>query len=109
MKEERSRAGGPEEVCRGLLKWIKTPPSVTPLNLSNSHFQPKEVSTLTPPIIDGLDLQLGLRPVLGDVAMYYKMLSRYRINQQQIPKEIYAALEANEVSLILKRDYRLLK
>ena len=102
MNDYLTKPIDPDQLFKALLKWIKTPPSVRSLELSERHSQPKEISTLTPPIIEGLDLQLGLRPVLGDIAMYYKMLSRYCVNQQHTPQEIHAALETNDVELAIR-------
>jgi two-component system sensor histidine kinase/response regulator len=99
MNDYLTKPIDPDELFRVLLKWIKPQKFAVPLDLSDSHFQSKELPALIPPIIDGLDLQFGLRPVLGDIAMYYKMLSRYCANQKNTLQAIHTALDFNDFNL----------
>jgi len=99
MNDYLTKPIDPDELFRVLLKWIKPQKFAVPLDLSDSQFQSKELPALIPPIIDGLDLQFGLRPVLGDIAMYYKMLSRYCANQKNTLQAIHTALDFNDFNL----------
>ncbi len=87
----------PNELFRTLLKWIKPRPAqVTVANLPAKLVAGEEAGDL--PIIDGLDVELGLQRVLGKHSLYLNMLRKYLINQEYTPTELRAALDKNDLA-----------
>ncbi|MDD5755342.1 MAG: response regulator, partial [Methylococcales bacterium] len=89
MNDHVAKPIDPEELFRALLKWIKPKhdkSSVQPTLIIN-----KRSDYL--PIIDGLDVELGLRRVLGNGTLYLNMLRKYVINQENAPANLRAALD----------------
>jgi PAS domain S-box-containing protein len=86
----------PDELFRALLKWIK-PKQVAISDQTNIAIQATaEKQDVDLPIIDGLDVELGLRRVVGKVPFYLGMLRKYVINQQNTPVSLRAALDAED-------------
>lgn len=76
----------PDDLFRTLLKWIKPKQSAAPKAEGKSrdkHPAPQDEISL--PVIEGLDVELGLRRVLGKRPFYLSMLQKYVSNQQATP------------------------
>ena len=87
----------PEELFRTLLRWVR--PTLTDalqesdIKKIQSNYQ--EIESL--PKIDGLDIALGLKRVMGKTSLYLNLLRHYASNQEFLPELIYAALEENDL------------
>ena len=87
----------PDELFKTLLKWIKPRQSVSAQEATKSAkkaVSKKQDSGL--PDIAGLDIELGMKRVLGKIPLYLSMLRKYISNQQNTPAELRAALDAND-------------
>jgi len=94
MNDHVAKPIDPDDLFRKLLKWIK-PKSAKNKTMSNAKAvtHPDEIAL---PLIDGLNVELGLKRVLGNRARYVNMLRSYVTNQQNIADEIRAALDAKD-------------
>ncbi|MCK9199600.1 MAG: PAS domain S-box protein [Gallionella sp.] len=87
----------PDDLFRTLLKWVKPTqfvPAKAEEKIQDRHHAPKDEISL--PVIEGLDVELGLRRVLGKRPLYLSMLQKYVSNQQATPTELRAALDAGD-------------
>lgn len=87
----------PDDLFRALLKWIK-PRQAKPRKNSTKKpaaSQPSLADAWLPPIT-GLDVELGLRRVLGKRPLYLSMLRKYVANQKGLPDELRSALGAGD-------------
>jgi two-component system sensor histidine kinase/response regulator len=98
MNDHLAKPIDPDELFRALLKWIKPKQAVAAQN--NAAKNPIKSATkemdIELPIIAGLDVELGLRRVLGKKTAYLNMLRNYVINQENTPAELRAALDAED-------------
>ncbi len=86
----------PDELFRTLLKWIEPKHDVVrEAKIADPEIVPHP-EPLVLPVIDGLDVELGLRRVLGNQAFYLKMLSAYIDNQEQTPTALRLALDTQD-------------
>jgi len=76
----------PEDLFRALLQWVK------PKNTTATVPTKVEPAAFSLPAIDGLDIELGLRRMLGKVPLYLKMLRMFLGNQQDAGAKIREAL-----------------
>ncbi|MBT9588239.1 response regulator [bacterium] len=83
MNDHIAKPIDPDELFRALLRWV------TPCKAG-------AVSDPDLPTIRGLDIQLGLRRVLGKKSLYLNMLRKYVSNQQNTPAELSRALQAGD-------------
>lgn len=92
MNDHVAKPIEPDELFGSLLKWIK-PRLAVDTNLSTPHSQ-TATRQIAPslPVIDGVDVQLGLRRVLGKVPAYISMLRKYLESQATMPAELRRAL-----------------
>jgi len=84
----------PDELFRTLLRWIKPTGAVAPVKAAAPS---RGVSDGLPEVIPGLDIQAGLRRVLGKRPRYIAMLRGFVTNQTQAGREIQAALAQDDV------------
>jgi signal transduction histidine kinase/CheY-like chemotaxis protein len=84
-----------DELFRALLKWIK-PAADFPQKKTNSNKNIADMQDGDLPVIYGLDVELGLRRVLGKKTAYFNMLRKYAGNQQNTVNELRAALNSND-------------
>ena len=89
----------PETLFGVLLKWIparhgSSPVTQAPVPESILHEDPDHELAL--PIINGLDVELGLRRVLGKRQLYLNMLRKFVANQANTVAEIKRALSAED-------------
>ncbi|MBT9586278.1 response regulator [bacterium] len=82
----------PDDLFRALLQWIKPRLTAAPAQAESAA----AARTAELPPIAGLDIQLGLRRVLGKMPLYLKMLSKFVSNQQGAAGEVRRALEQND-------------
>lgn len=92
MNDYLAKPIDPDELFRTLLKWIKPAQTAKPAEKPAA----KEVARDLP-IIDGLDVELGLQCVVGKKPLYLSMLRKYVINQENTPAELRAALDAADL------------
>jgi two-component system sensor histidine kinase/response regulator len=95
----------PDELFNTLLKWIK-PKQAQALPAGDGRDGPEtaempqqaaaERKEVGLPKIPGLDIELGLRRVLGKKAFYLNMLRKYIANQENTPAQIRAALDVGD-------------
>jgi two-component system sensor histidine kinase/response regulator len=87
----------PNELFSTLLKWIKPNQSMKASNVPIVKKKVAEQEAVLP-LIDGLDVELGLQRVIGKKSLYMNMLRKYVINQANLSNELRAALAANDYS-----------
>ena len=93
MNDHISKPIAPEELFRTLIKWLKSPKGVQEPIEEKLEQEPEEAISF---VIDGLDIELGLKRVLGKKTLYINMLRRYVSNQEKMPASLRAALEASD-------------
>jgi len=97
MNDHLAKPIDPDELFRALLKWIKPRRTVVTQEKAKSPITPAAIKPDDDlPIIDGLDVELGLRRVLGKKPAYLTMLRNYVINQENTPTELRMALDAED-------------
>ncbi|MFM8443641.1 MAG: response regulator [Methylococcus sp.] len=87
----------PEDLFEVLLKWVKRAPGrVEP---RAAALAAREVdATQALPVIGGLDVESGLRRVLGKRPLYLTLLQKYLDNQGSVAAGITSALQAGDES-----------
>ena len=92
----------PDDLWQALLKWVKpreglgdAAPAVPVTRAQVKASEPAEAVPL-PDHIEGLDVALGLKRVLGKRLMYLSMLRKFVAGQRQAPQELRAALDAGD-------------
>lgn len=106
MNDHIAKPIDPDELFQALLRWIKPRAGVAQINPSNTSSSKKGASITTGassantalPDIEGLDVQLGLKRVLGKVPAYLSMLRKYIEGQPSVPNELRQALAGNDIS-----------
>ncbi len=84
------------ELFRVLLKWIKPKQNMAlPETIARSVTKKSAKQNSNLPVIDGLDVELGLKRVIGKKPLYFNMLRKYVTNQANTSNELRAALAAN--------------
>jgi signal transduction histidine kinase/AmiR/NasT family two-component response regulator len=99
MNDHVSKPVEPDELFRALLKWIKprqTKPGETSTRKPETTQAASDEVWLQP--IAGLDVELGLRRVLGKKPLYLSMLRNYVANQQNLIEELYAAMNVGDLT-----------
>ena len=92
----------PEELWQALIKWVK--PREQPANLAGAAVAAPSrreaangAEVALPEDIEGLDVTLGLKRVLGKRPMYLSMLRKFVAGQKGAIEEINAALDAGDL------------
>ena len=89
----------PEILYNTLLKWIPTGPAPSSSPGGPEHHNSavtKGGDDVDMPVIPGLDVELGLRHVLGKRPLYLKMLRKFVSNQSQTVQTLKQALSAGD-------------
>jgi two-component system sensor histidine kinase/response regulator len=96
MNDYISKPIDPEELFRALLKWIRPTLKEELKELKNdfSISEPLPINDL--PIIEGLDMQLGMQRVLGKKTLYLNMLKNYVRGQESVPASLVDALNNSD-------------
>ena len=90
MNDHVAKPIEPEDLWKALLKWVKPrQPAVTKIPAATQH-------TDLPPDIEGLDMALGLRRVLGKKSLYLSMLRKFATGQKNVIANIYSSLNDND-------------
>jgi CheY-like chemotaxis protein len=90
MNDHISKPIEPEDLWKALLKWIK------PQHATDAERNPQTTQDADlPSDIDGLDMNNGLRRVLGKKSLYLSMLRKFVAGQKSITTEIIKALDDN--------------
>lgn len=99
MNDHLAKPIDPDELFRTLIRWMK--PHTSFAN-TDTTIKANASSALTPdlklPDIDGLDVQLGLKRVLGKVPAYISMLRKYLESQSAFSAEFRKALTNNDMT-----------
>jgi PAS domain S-box-containing protein len=100
MNDHVAKPIEPDDLFRALLKWIKPRETVSPVTAAGSirnAAMGKDAEGVTDvPVIDGLDVELGMRRVLGKKPLFLSMLRKYVSNQANTPAELRAALDTGD-------------
>ncbi len=91
MNDHISKPIEPEDLWKALLKWIK-PQHATD---AEENLQ-ATLDTDLPSSIDGLDMNNGLRRVLGKKSLYLSMLRKFVAGQKSATTDILKALDNND-------------
>ncbi|OAM52073.1 hypothetical protein A7981_00855 [Methylovorus sp. MM2] len=86
----------PDDLFSVLLRWIKPRNAKTPKKERSR--KPKDIS-ITIPVIDGLDTELGLKRVLGKAPLYIVLLNKYVVGQSKTAEVIRQSLLAKDIDL----------
>ena len=97
MNDHVAKPIDPDDLFRALLKWIKPKQNMM---LSGMLPNKKHITQQNEdlPIIDGLDVELGLKRVIGKKTFYLNMLRKYVTNQANTSNELRIALAENDYS-----------
>ncbi len=99
MNDHVAKPIDPDELFRALIKWVK--PKQSPLKTLPMA---QKIAINLPvdnvlPYIDGLDVELGLKRMMGKKPLYLNMLRKYVINQENTIVELRMALAENNYEL----------
>jgi len=97
MNDHVAKPIDPDELFRVLTRWMTSGATATgeETTIASPVLPPEDLQM---PPIDGLDMQLGLRRVLGKVPAYISMLRKYVASQTATPGELREALERNDMA-----------
>ena len=93
MNDHISKPISPEELFRTLIKWVESP--LLPLEAMQENIVEEQDDNILV-AIDGLDIELGLKRVLGKKSLYINMLRRYVSNQENVPDNLRDALNTGD-------------
>lgn len=98
MNDHIAKPIDPNDLFSKLLKWIQPKANVeNPAKTRKAApAKPKQKASL--PKIEGVDVELGMRRVLGKLPRYMTMLRSFVVNQQNVPSEIKDALDARDLA-----------
>lgn len=96
MNDHVAKPIEPEDLWKALLKWI--PPRESDGSVVR-RTQPAQAKMALPTQIAGLDLELGLRRVMGNTALYLSILRQFVEGQKTVPAEIDAAMALQDWKL----------
>jgi two-component system sensor histidine kinase/response regulator len=99
MNDHVAKPIEPDDLFLALLKWIK-PRQAKPRKASVKKPATVEAASEAAwlPPIAGLDVELGLRRVLGKKPLYLSMLRKYVANQERVPQHLHAALSEGDLA-----------
>jgi two-component system sensor histidine kinase/response regulator len=97
MNDFISKPIDPEELFRTLLQWIRPKLQELPSTIDTQKSQLNAHTIESLPLIDGLNVSLGLKRVLGKTTLYFNLLRHYVSNQEKIPQEIEVALDTGDI------------
>jgi len=105
MNDHIAKPIEPDDMFRTLLKWIKPRETAQPAATAGSGKKASKdkkaegvADNAALLVIDGLDVELGMRRVLGKKPLYLSMLRKYVSNQANTPTELRAALDAGDTA-----------
>jgi len=105
MNDHVAKPIEPEELFRALRKWIKPQTggkAGDPATSPEAGAVPDDTGTADRlpalPVVDGLDVPLGMRRVLGKAPLYLAMLRKYVSNQADTPDQLRKALAAGDIA-----------
>jgi signal transduction histidine kinase len=87
----------PHVLFRTLLRWVR-PTRMTPLPLANAPVAAASLNEGLPAVIPGIDIDAGLRSVLGKPQRYISLLRGFLKSQAGTMQEIHAALAQGDGS-----------
>ena len=85
----------PNELFSTLLTWIKPKPDYPSSKVSKA-IKSEVLQEVILPMVDGLDIELGLQRVIGKKTLYINMLRKYVTNQANTSNELRTALAIND-------------
>jgi two-component system sensor histidine kinase/response regulator len=97
MNDFISKPIDPEELFRTLLQWIRPKLQELPSTIDTQKSQLNAHTIESLPLIDGLNVSLGLKRVLGKTTLYFNLLRHYVSNQEKIPQEIEVAIDTGDI------------
>jgi two-component system sensor histidine kinase/response regulator len=97
MSDYLAKPIDPDELFRTLLRWIPSRQAQVEDANSPASVVDKNVG-IDLPLIAGLNVELGLQRVLGKPPLYLAMLRKYVASQENIPAELRAALDVNDLT-----------
>ena len=84
----------PEKLWAALLKWVQ-PRAFDPPVVSHKIKPHQDIASL-PEVIEGVDMALGLKRVVGNQVLYLAMLRKYAVGQKFAAQALVAAMDAND-------------
>ncbi len=85
----------PDELWRALLRWVKPRAGDAPASPVSVSATPADAIAL-PAGLPGVDMELGLRRVMGKQALYLSMLRKFMAGQSRFGAAIEQALDAQD-------------
>jgi two-component system sensor histidine kinase/response regulator len=96
MNDHIAKPIDPRDLFGKLLKWVKPKARKQTNATAKKLGASKAKAKVALPKIDGVDVDLGLRRVLGKLPSYMKMLHSYVASQEHVPASIKAALNVRD-------------
>ena len=102
MNDHIGKPINPEEMFGKLLKWIKLDSIAGPVPEENNYKQGLLGEQYYPgirwlPSVPGLDIDSGLKRVLGNKELYLTLLRTYMHNQEGVPSQISQSLNSGDL------------
>ena len=89
----------PEQLWQALARWVRPRVGLPVADRAVAAPTEPAPAALLPQGIAGLDLQLGLRRVMGKQALYLELLGKFAHAQDRVPAQIDSALQAGDRAL----------
>jgi two-component system, sensor histidine kinase and response regulator len=96
MNDHVTKPIDPDVLLATLLRWAK--PSLLPAT-GGEAIPAKRVEELTLPRIEGVDLEDGLRRVVGNKRLYRDLLLQFASKQADAPAQVSTAIEGGDRKL----------
>ncbi|KWT92812.1 response regulator [Candidatus Magnetominusculus xianensis] len=95
MNDHISKPIEPDELWKGLLKWVKPRDGIGASHAVKQEVKP-QAETYLPLNVPGLDVVSGLRRVLGKRSLYLSMLRKFISGQKDMRVQVEEALAAGD-------------
>jgi two-component system sensor histidine kinase/response regulator len=96
MNDHLSKPIDPKELYRTIAKWCPSHVDHAATNISEAQPKQEQHAIATDLRIEGIDVQDGLRRMLGNRSFYMQMLTRFHEGQENIVAEIIGALDDSQ-------------
>ena len=95
MNDHLAKPIEPDELWKGLLKWVKPRPGIGVALVAKQEAKPAAAADL-PAGVPGLDVESGLRRVMGKRPLYLSMLRKFVAGQKAMRAQVEQALAADD-------------
>jgi two-component system, sensor histidine kinase and response regulator len=96
MNDHLAKPIEPDELWKRLLAWVKPREGLGNSLAERQQVKPVVADADLPMGVPGLDMEAGLRRVIGKRHLYLAMLRKFVISQKDAPAQVERALDAGD-------------